>query len=885
MKRFLILFPVLPLAIALNQAVCAENSASTGTIQSSSDEFQYQATHDLVQLVNDAAKLVQNKGTEAFTEFLIPNSRWCQVETYIFVLDPKGNMLVHPDPSLEGRNELELKDVNGKPIIQGLIEAASAVPGKTAGWYHYQWPVPGGLLPRWKSTYVQLVTTPDGERYIVGSGMYNDRIERSFVIDAVNDAVGLIEKNPKAAFTIFHDPTGPFIFNDAYIFVLDTNGVELVNPAFPNLEGRNIMDMKDAQGKELVREMFQTVKTSGSGWVNYLWPKPGQSVPTQKSAYMSKAWMGNTWVVVGCGVYLADAPKAVATVEKMTAPELMALVRDAATVCEQRGEQAFPEFSKQGSKWFHGDTYLFVWTMSGTRIFHAANPAIEGMDVRDLTDVNGRPFGRRFLETAASPNGEGWVHYMYPEPGGIFPTWKSTFIKRVTFPSGKNYIIGCGIYNMDMDKTFIEEVVNCAADLVAAQGKMAFGQLRDKTGPFVFMDTYVFVDSPDGIELVNPGQPSVEGKNLIDAKDINGKPAVRKYIDAAMKDGSAWVNYSWFKPGQNVPAIKHTYVRKVVADDGTYIVGSGFYPESGEPGAHGIRKFSWNTIPQEHLSDSLSRRTIFGEHGNMAQFFVKRGALAARHSHLSEEYLMVNTGALRVNFDDREVVVRADEDLIIPSNIPHSIVALEDGEFVEFFSPRREDWRRGEDQYLRKSQAVDKARTQEQVVVMDSGLSPLDKEMETSKVQKISLNTVTNEKAIETKECHMNITRAGSQPSRKGTSDWFTGTVRIDPLFEAEAPSRTQAISVTFEPGARTLWHSHPLGQHLIVTAGIGWVQRWGGPIEDIRPGDVVWIPSGEKHWHGATATTAMTHIAVYEQLDGNGVDWMEPVSDEQYRK
>jgi quercetin dioxygenase-like cupin family protein len=141
------------------------------------------------------------------------------------------------------------------------------------------------------------------------------------------------------------------------------------------------------------------------------------------------------------------------------------------------------------------------------------------------------------------------------------------------------------------------------------------------------------------------------------------------------------------------------------------------------------------------------------------------------------------------------------------------------------------------------------------------------------------------QQTTERKEFHMDIKRAGSQPSRKGSSDWFTGTVRIDPLFEVKAPSRAQGISVTFEPGARTLWHTHPLGQNLIVTGGCGWVQRWGGPIEEIRPGDVVWIPPGEKHWHGAAPTSGMTHIAVYEFIDGAGASWMEPVSGEQYRK
>jgi quercetin dioxygenase-like cupin family protein len=130
----------------------------------------------------------------------------------------------------------------------------------------------------------------------------------------------------------------------------------------------------------------------------------------------------------------------------------------------------------------------------------------------------------------------------------------------------------------------------------------------------------------------------------------------------------------------------------------------------------------------------------------------------------------------------------------------------------------------------------------------------------------------------------MDIKRSGSQPSGKGPAEYFTGNVRIDPLHQANAPARVGCASVTFEPGARTAWHSHPLGQTLVVTAGCGRVQRWGGPIEEIRPGDVVWIAPGEKHWHGAAPTTAMTHIAIQEYLDGKGVDWMEKVSDEQYQ-
>ncbi|WP_114782628.1 cache domain-containing protein [Botryobacter ruber] len=552
--------------------------------------YQLDETRDLVQLVKAAADLLQQKGEAAFTDFRQPGSRWRQGESYIFVLDPEGNMLVHPDPELEGKNQLELKDINGKPIIRGLISAATATPGKAGGWYHYEWPVPGALLPRWKSSYVQLVQAPSGKSYLVGSGMYNNRMEKEFIEDLVKSAVAAIENNGEAAFQLFQDPTGPYLVKDTYVFVVDEKGTELVNPAFPNLAGRNLLDLKDTQGKPLVREMLKVVQTKGSGWVDYMWPKPGESISTQKSTYVSKAKLGNAWVMVGSGVYLANAPKAAATTQKMTAPELMTLVRDAAAIFEQKGEKAFPEFRKKDSRWFRNNTYFFVWSLDGNRIFHAADPSIEGQRTTGAKDAHGRPYGKMFLEAAATPAGEGWVHYMYPEPGDIFPAWKSGFIKRVTFPSGKKYLIGSAIYNMQLDNVFIEDVVNRAAALVEAQGKEAFDQLRDKQGPFYFMDTYVFVTSPDGTELVNIAQPSLEGKNLRNEKDLKGKLLVQEYIDAALKKGSAWVDYYWYKPGENTPSYKHTFVRKVQHGNETYIVGSGYYPADDAKKAGEVRK-------------------------------------------------------------------------------------------------------------------------------------------------------------------------------------------------------------------------------------------------------------------------------------------------------
>jgi signal transduction histidine kinase len=701
MRRSIICFSALSLLVGAQLVQAQPGPVGAQLGDAAGLEYQYEETRELVRLVNDAAELVHARGEAAFADLRLPGSRWRQAESYVFVLDTGGIMLVHPDAAMEGRNQLDLEDVDGRPIVRGLIGAATTLADKPEGWYHYQWPVPGGLIPRWKSTYVRLVSTPTGARYVVGSGVYNDRMERSFVVDAVEDAVGRIEKEGAAAFRLFRDPIGPFMAKDAYVFVVDSAGVELVNPAFPSLEGRNILDVKDSHGKQLVREMLEVARSRGSGWVEYMWPKPGESVSTRKSAYVSRARMGDQWLVVGSGVYLADAPKAIAAAPKMTARELMTLVRDAAPVFERGGEKAFAEFREKGSRWFRDDTYFFAWTLDGTRVFHAASPESEGVDVRDLQDVLGRPIGKMFLEAAATPNGEGWGHYMYPEPGEIFPTWKSTFVKRVTFPSGRQHLIGCGIYNMAMDRAFIEDVVERAAALVADLGADAFDRLRDETGAFVFMDTYVFVTEPDGTELVNAAQPSLEGKNLIDVTDLYGKPLVRDYIDAALSEGSAWIDYYWYRPGQNTPALKHTYVKKVRSGENTYIVGSGFYAadEGGE--MTDIRKTSWTTIEEERLSDSLSRQVVFGDQATLARLSARSGTTIGRHSHASEEYAWITAGALKYMFGDREEVVGAGEILVVPPNVPHTIDVLEDSTFVIFFAPGREDWKRGEDRYLR----------------------------------------------------------------------------------------------------------------------------------------------------------------------------------------
>ena len=206
-------------------------------------------------------------------------------------------------------------------------------------------------------------------------------------------------------------------------------------------------------------------------------------------------------------------------------------------------------------------------------------PETEGRNFIDLKDIYGKPIVKMFIDETSRSSGEGWVHYLRTKPDGIFPAWKSSFLKRVKAPSGKVYIVGCGIYNMKIEKEIISNVVDEAAALIEKEGPAAFDRIRDKTGPFVFLDTYVFVDRPDGVELVNPAFPSVEGKNFMNFMDATGKYLAAEYIDTALKKGSGWVTYLWPKPGETRPSIKHSYVKKAVYGGEAFIVGSGAYLE------------------------------------------------------------------------------------------------------------------------------------------------------------------------------------------------------------------------------------------------------------------------------------------------------------------
>jgi len=269
------------------------------TLYAQESEYQYKETEQLVDLVNDAAALIKEKGEDAFAEFAVQDSKWRHDDKYIFVIDPEGMVYAHASTALVGTNVMELTDVNGKPFIRWFIREVAN--GDSCGWSYYLWNIPGQDEPTWKTTFVRSTIAPSGKKYITGCGLYNMKMERAFVVDQVNEAADMIEGEGIIAFEVLRDPTSEFIFNDNYVFVLDAEGTLLVHPS---IEGTNLYDSQDVNGKYFIRDMLEVAMEDGFGWVDYWWNKPGEEEASAKSSYIKQIEVDGKVLIVGVGVYL-----------------------------------------------------------------------------------------------------------------------------------------------------------------------------------------------------------------------------------------------------------------------------------------------------------------------------------------------------------------------------------------------------------------------------------------------------------------------------------------------------------------------------------------------------------------------------------------------------
>ncbi len=276
--------------------------ATCATASGQQEKYRYAETNRLVELVTDAATLIRQHGEAAFPSLMKKGSRWRTGDLYLFVIDVKGYCFVHEDTSRIGKNISELKDINGKPIIQWFIR--KALGASQSGWTHYLWVKPGETNPVWKTTYTKLANAPSGGIYIVGAGLYNMKMEKAFAVEAVDDAIVLLHQMGPKAIPILKDKTSEFVYKDTYVFVVDSTYTVLVNPPFPGEEGHHVYDYQDVNGKFFFREFFRVANEKGAGWVDYVWPKPGEAKPCPKSSFVKKTVVRGVYYIVGTGIYI-----------------------------------------------------------------------------------------------------------------------------------------------------------------------------------------------------------------------------------------------------------------------------------------------------------------------------------------------------------------------------------------------------------------------------------------------------------------------------------------------------------------------------------------------------------------------------------------------------
>ncbi len=286
-------------------------------------------------------------------------------------------------------------------------------------------------------------------------------------------------------------------------------------------------------------------------------------------------------VCIGVLLFSCSAPKEQeqSIYQHEQTKKLVAFVTEAVQLVEKEGEAAFAEFRKKGGKWFHDDMYIFIWGLDGMRYVYPPDLSGEGQNMIVLKDINDKPIGRMIVDAVSGEAGEGWVFYQWPKPGGEEPIWKSTFLKKATTSDGKDFLVGSGLYDMKTEKVFIVDAVSRAIDLIKKDGPKAIDFMRSNASEFIFLNSYVFIKDIHGTEILNPKNPDLEGQSVYDLQDSAGKYFVKEELVILQTQDDCWMDYMWPKPGETEPSKKLVYVKKVVIEQDTLVVGCGYHPE------------------------------------------------------------------------------------------------------------------------------------------------------------------------------------------------------------------------------------------------------------------------------------------------------------------
>jgi signal transduction histidine kinase len=287
----------------ISVALCFLLTVNQLKSQTELSEYQFRGTLELIDFVQSAADYFALHGQDAFGDFSEKDSKWWSGSRYLFIYDLQGICIFHPvNKELQGQNLIDMQDMNGKPVIKYIIDIASRK-NNPRGWVHYLWAESGEIFPYWKSAYVMRVEGPDSISYAIGSGTYDLRMEKSFMVETVDSAANLIAAEGTEAFSTLIDKSSVFYFSDIYLFVISTDGKAIVDPAFPDMTGRDLMGFQDGTGRYVIRELIEKLGNTDEVFTAYLWPRPGQSRLSKKILYARKVKSGDKLFIVGSGVF------------------------------------------------------------------------------------------------------------------------------------------------------------------------------------------------------------------------------------------------------------------------------------------------------------------------------------------------------------------------------------------------------------------------------------------------------------------------------------------------------------------------------------------------------------------------------------------------------
>ena len=538
--------------------------------------YQYQETQNLVNLVDDAAKLVEQEGEKAFDAFTDPKTRWLSQDTYIFVVDSDGNYLING--KLENKAIID-KDNNPEKFKKYFLFEAFGYKNKNTNWVHYLYHKSNDSIPVWKSTYTKKVKAPSGKEYVIASGKYNLKLEKEFVEDEMNKISELIKDKNQLAFPIIRNNANYFFSSENFVFIIDTDGNVLFNTGKPYIENNNILKFKDSFGTFFINNIIKDALVKNNGWSTYYYPRSDDTNPSLKNIYFKTAQLNDKKIIIAYSVIFSDT--IVVRLNKAEDDEIYEIKYLAKKISGLIKEKGINHLESNLKEMNLKNNVFVMDSSDGMMLVNLQNQNLLNRSMANTKDQLGKPIWKNMNLTLDLNEDSGWVHFIFEtnsDANPIMPVYKSRYLMRVkSEEDNKNYILGITKNSENMEKEFIEQAVNMAIKLIKQKKQEAFKEIKNPQNIFIFKKIHFFITDEFGMQILDSEYPYLEGTNLLKNKDSNGEFIVYKYIQSALKNSSTWIDYPFIETTNSTTVKSSMFVKKVTIDNKNYIVGAEYW--------------------------------------------------------------------------------------------------------------------------------------------------------------------------------------------------------------------------------------------------------------------------------------------------------------------